>query len=637
MVAKQEEQQRSAQKDYDVFLSHSNEDKISVEVLARQLRKKARLKPFLDKWHLVPGEPWQEALEAALKNSRTCAIFVGPNGFRPWHHEEMRAAIQLRVSSDKFRVIPVLLPGARPPLQDDLPLFLSGLSWVDFRGSDGIANTEEFSRLIAGIRGLHPGENGMKARKKGNHKQKPYHDKQSNVASDSNGVTRIILTIDMELEQYDARNKRLLQHALAGFLEISPDAVKITSTERANSVKVTVELPTQSAEKLLQSYTDNDPSLSHALKKFPLLDVYADETPQLREKSLLQSSRTVLLSPETEEPGIKTHIINQPPATILIVDDEPNNVDYVGQELEDQGYRVISATNAEDALAKAVNYSPTVILLDVIMPEVDGFSVCRTLKKQKETQLIPVIIMTALEARADRIKGIEAGADDFLTKPIDDRELIARVRSAVRLKQVSDRKVRDDTAPNQLFHQEGEFWTIAYKGKVVRVKDSKGLRHIADLLRNPHRAIPVTSLEAPSIEPGNLDTFPKARSRSDLGEAGEILDAKAKATYRQRMSELQEALAEAKRLNPQQAKRIEQEIDDLYQGLRHAVAFGGRKRVSGSLIERARVNVKRAIDAAIDKLETLHPELWQHLRRTIKTGTSCTYAPDLNFPSSWEA
>src|SRR5262245_56091827 len=114
-------------------------------------------------------------------------------------------------------------------------------------------------------------------------------------------------------------------------------------------------------------------------------------------------------------------------ATILVVDDEPNNVDYLVQELEEQGYQTVSALNGEEALAKAVILSPTVILLDVMMPGMDGFSVCRILKAQEETQLIPVIIMTALGATEDRIKGHEAGADDFLTKPVDDRELLARV------------------------------------------------------------------------------------------------------------------------------------------------------------------------------------------------------------------
>src|SRR3954447_10647836 len=116
---------------YDVFLSHSSADKPAVEKLARKLLD-AGLSPFLDKWNLVPGEPWQEALEEALDSSRTCAVFLGPSGIGPWQNEEMRAALQSRVSERGFRVIPVLLPQAHTPARRELPRFLTRLTWVDF-------------------------------------------------------------------------------------------------------------------------------------------------------------------------------------------------------------------------------------------------------------------------------------------------------------------------------------------------------------------------------------------------------------------------------------------------------------------------------------------------------------------------
>ena len=78
---------------FDVFLSHNNKDKVAVERLAQRLRE-ADINPFLDKWHLIPGEPWQEALEEALDASSTVAIFIGPSGISPWHNEEMRAALK---------------------------------------------------------------------------------------------------------------------------------------------------------------------------------------------------------------------------------------------------------------------------------------------------------------------------------------------------------------------------------------------------------------------------------------------------------------------------------------------------------------------------------------------------------------
>ena len=95
---------------YDVFLSHSKTDKEIVEYLAHKLSH-ADLNPFLDAWHLVPGEPWQESVENALDQSQTCAIFLGPDGTKSWENEEMRAYLRERVQEDKaLRLIPVLLP-----------------------------------------------------------------------------------------------------------------------------------------------------------------------------------------------------------------------------------------------------------------------------------------------------------------------------------------------------------------------------------------------------------------------------------------------------------------------------------------------------------------------------------------------
>lgn len=128
---------------------------------------------------------------------------------------------------------------------------------------------------------------------------------------------------------------------------------------------------------------------------------------------------------------------------ILIVDDEPFNVDYLEQELEDLGYETISATNGQEALAKVTTEMPDLILLDVMMPIMDGFTACRLLKENEETRLIPIVIMTALGNVEDRIKGIEAGADDFLTKPVNERELLARIQTALRVKHTIDRKMHE--------------------------------------------------------------------------------------------------------------------------------------------------------------------------------------------------
>jgi hypothetical protein len=135
-------------KTYDVFLSHNSVDKPLVELLARRLEDDEHLRPFLDTWHLVPGNPWQEEVEDALNASSTCAVFIGPSGVGPWHNEELRSALDDRATQLGFRVIPVLLPGATLPERGQLPRFLRRLTWVDFRGPLGVHDTEGHCQLI---------------------------------------------------------------------------------------------------------------------------------------------------------------------------------------------------------------------------------------------------------------------------------------------------------------------------------------------------------------------------------------------------------------------------------------------------------------------------------------------------------
>lgn len=129
------------------------------------------------------------------------------------------------------------------------------------------------------------------------------------------------------------------------------------------------------------------------------------------------------------------------PAKILIVDDEALNVDYLEQELQDLGHETISAGNGQEALDRVAADPPDLILLDVMMPVMDGFTACRILKGDDVTRFIPIIFMTSLGDVDDRVKGAEAGADDFLTKPVNERELIARIEGALKLKQAFDRKI----------------------------------------------------------------------------------------------------------------------------------------------------------------------------------------------------
>jgi len=123
---------------------------------------------------------------------------------------------------------------------------------------------------------------------------------------------------------------------------------------------------------------------------------------------------------------------------VLVVDDVEGSVRLAESVLEPVGYVVSSAGDGETALAEIHRSHPDLILLDVIMPGLDGFETCRQLKKDPATRLIPVVLVTALRDSRDRIRGIEAGADDFLSKPFNPHELRARVTSLVRIKRYTD-------------------------------------------------------------------------------------------------------------------------------------------------------------------------------------------------------
>ena len=134
-------------------------------------------------------------------------------------------------------------------------------------------------------------------------------------------------------------------------------------------------------------------------------------------------------------------------ARILIVDDVPANTRLLEAKLAAEYYQVSSAKNGFDALTMARDWQPDLILLDVMMPGMDGFECCQHLKDDPATLHIPVVMVTALGEPVERLRGLEAGADDFLTKPVEDETLMARVKSLIRLKRLLDEwRARGETA-----------------------------------------------------------------------------------------------------------------------------------------------------------------------------------------------
>ncbi|MBI4367990.1 MAG: response regulator [Candidatus Omnitrophica bacterium] len=118
--------------------------------------------------------------------------------------------------------------------------------------------------------------------------------------------------------------------------------------------------------------------------------------------------------------------------TILVVEDEKNIVELVKYNLEQEGYRVLTASKGDIGLDLARKQKPALILLDLMLPEIDGIEICKILKQDDQTSAIPIVMLTAKSQEADKVLGLELGADDYITKPFSPRELVARVKAVLR-------------------------------------------------------------------------------------------------------------------------------------------------------------------------------------------------------------
>src|SRR5437773_9547167 len=156
-------------------------------------------------------------------------------------------------------------------------------------------------------------------------------------------------------------------------------------------------------------------------------------------------------------------------ARILVVDDVPANVKLLEARLSAKYFDVLPASNGAEALAMCARAECDIVLLDIMMPDMDGFEVCRRLKSNPATHFIPVVMVTALDSPADRVRGLEAGADDFLTKPVSDIVLIARVRSLTRLKMMTDELRMRAITSLEIGVQAPEHSAMAETGKCGRI------------------------------------------------------------------------------------------------------------------------------------------------------------------------
>jgi tetratricopeptide (TPR) repeat protein len=188
------------------------------------------------------------------------------------------------------------------------------------------------------------------------------------------------------------------------------------------------------------------------------------------------------------------------------------------------------------------------------------------------------------------------------------------------------------------FRREGDYWSVVFKGRTVRVRDLKGVRYLARLLADPGREFHVLDLVA--AESGVVTGAESGRaaglSRTGPGDAGEMLDVRAKDAYRRRLAEIEDDIEQARAFgDTDRAEQADAERDFLVRELSRAVGLGGRDRRAASTSERARVAVTRAVRQGIARVGEHHPELGEHLDRTIRTGTYCAYVLDPSDPAAW--
>lgn len=339
---------------------------------------------------------------------------------------------------------------------------------------------------------------------------------------------------------------------------------------------------------------------------------------------------------------------------LMLVDDHPIWRDSLRRVLEHRriGTVVAEADDGERAVKIALSKRLDVIVMDMYLPTLGGVEATRRiLAGRPETK---ILVLSASDRTADVLGAVRAGVSGYLLKTAHPREVadavlrvhrgevvlpssvaevvLAEVRRSSDTQRGGD-QAEPDAKPPSTFAREGEYWTLSFEQKTIRLRDSRGLGYLHELLRHPRREIHVADLITISTATGTkLSTGPRVKDdglRSPSGDAGPLLDAKARADYARRLRELDEDLAEAREWGDEErAARIQDEMGALSAQLSSAYGLGGRPRKAGDVTERMRKSVGNRIRDAIARIEAQHPALGRHLLTSITTGTFCSYSPD---------
>ncbi|AGX87976.1 response regulator [Candidatus Symbiobacter mobilis] len=307
---------------------------------------------------------------------------------------------------------------------------------------------------------------------------------------------------------------------------------------------------------------------------------------------------------------------------LLLVDDVPANLRALVDLLRD-GYELQFATSGGDALTLLqADPKPDLILLDVMMPVMDGYAVCRELKRRPATQHIPVVFITALDAPHDEVLGLEVGAADYITKPFEPDVALARVRNQLRQKFAADglraSASNTSTRAHNVFRQQGGVWELGFQGGTrIALRDMLGLQYLQYLLRHPQRFF--------SVEEIVFLASPRERERL-FEHASTYLDEHSLRCYRLRTQQLLDEDA------PENGGAVNAEsIDRLLGELRRTGILASDTPRAIDARERLRKSIGNAIRRAIGEIANHDPALASHLQHpTLRMGYALVYAPTVS-------
>lgn len=220
--------------------------------------------------------------------------------------------------------------------------------------------------------------------------------------------------------------------------------------------------------------------------------------------------------------------------TVLVVDDEQDVLDLVVYHLQKAGYKTLTASNGASALETTQTYLPSLVLLDLMLPSIDGTEVCKTLKANSKTSHIPIIMLTAKAEEVDRILGLELGADDYVTKPFSPRELMLRVKSLLR--RTSEPKAQSEILKHDDLALDNSRHEVTFKGKRVDITatEFKLLRILMERrgrVQTRERLLVDVWDYTPDTDTRTVDTY-VSRLREKLGKASDYIETVRSVGYR---------------------------------------------------------------------------------------------------------